>query len=159
MGDPTYTWARRGQQPQGKTSGTRKGYQVFGLMDSFAGRFVYQGQEGRLNAATYSAFLQRVRGAHDTPHHPHARWGAVSHQRRDHSLLRAADNSTGGLPAATLRQTITPIEKLWKKIKQQDTQLPSLPTFDALTEKIEQALIKFANIPEEILALCSLPTE
>ena len=40
-----------------------------------------------------------------------------------------------------LRQTITPIEKLWKKIKQQDTQLPSLPTLDALTEKIEQALI------------------
>ena len=52
-----------------------------------------------------------------------------------------------------------PIEKLWKKIKQQDTHLHYFPTFEALTEKVEQALLKFANIPEEILALCSLPTE
>jgi hypothetical protein len=51
-----------------------------------------------------------------------------------------------------------PIEKLWKKIKQQDTHLHYFPTFEALTEKVEQALLKFANIPEEILALCSLPT-
>jgi hypothetical protein len=52
-----------------------------------------------------------------------------------------------------------PVEKLWKKSKQHDTHLHYLPTFDALTEKVEQALLKFANIPEEILALCSLPTE
>ena len=34
-----------------------------------------------------------------------------------------------------------------------------LPTFEALTEKVEQALLTFANIPEEMLALCSLPIE
>ena len=33
------------------------------------------------------------------------------------------------------------------------------PTFEALTEKVEQALLTFTNAPEEILALCSLPTE
>ncbi|HSF32315.1 MAG TPA: hypothetical protein VLK82_17820 [Candidatus Tectomicrobia bacterium] len=33
------------------------------------------------------------------------------------------------------------------------------PTVDALTEKVEQALRKFANAPQEVLALCSLPTE
>ena len=42
-----------------------------------------------------------------------------------------------------------PIEKLWKKIKQQETHLHYFPTFEALTEKVEQALLKFANIPEE----------
>jgi transposase len=52
-----------------------------------------------------------------------------------------------------------PLEKLWKKIKQQDTHLHYFPTFEALTEKVEQALLKFTNAPEEILALCSLPTE
>ena len=52
-----------------------------------------------------------------------------------------------------------PIEKLWKKIKQQETHLHYFPTFEALTNKVEQALLKFANRPEEILALCSLPTE
>ena len=52
-----------------------------------------------------------------------------------------------------------PIEQWWKKIKQQETHLPYFPTFEALTEKGEQALLKFANIPEDILALCSLPVE
>jgi hypothetical protein len=52
-----------------------------------------------------------------------------------------------------------PIEKLWKKIKQQETHLHYFPTFEALTEKVEQALLTFANIPEAILTLCSLPTE
>jgi hypothetical protein len=50
-----------------------------------------------------------------------------------------------------------PIEKLWKKIKQQDTPLHYFPTFEALTDKVEQALLKFANTPAEILALYSLP--
>ena len=52
-----------------------------------------------------------------------------------------------------------PIEKLWKKIKQQDTHLHYFPTFEALTEKVEQALLKFSHTPEEMLTLCSLPTE
>jgi hypothetical protein len=52
-----------------------------------------------------------------------------------------------------------PIEKLWKKIKQQETHLHYFPTFTALTEKVEAALLKFANAPAEILALCGLPAE
>jgi len=51
------------------------------------------------------------------------------------------------------------MEKLWKKSKQQATHLHYFPTFEALTEQVEQALLKFANIPEAILALCSLPVE
>src|SRR5215217_98098 len=56
----TYTWARRGQQPMVKTSGKRKGYKVFGLIDDFTGCFLYQGQKGRLNSAAYIAFLTQV---------------------------------------------------------------------------------------------------
>jgi transposase len=59
-GTLTYTWARRGPQPQVKTSGKRKGYKVFGLIESFTGRLFYQGQEDRLNSATYIAFLKGV---------------------------------------------------------------------------------------------------
>jgi transposase len=36
-GTLTSTWARRGQQPTVKTSGKRKGYKVFGLIESFTG--------------------------------------------------------------------------------------------------------------------------
>ena len=52
-----------------------------------------------------------------------------------------------------------PIEKLWKKVKKAGTPLQYFPTFEALTDTVEQALLKFAHTPEEILSLCSLPTE
>ena len=51
------------------------------------------------------------------------------------------------------------MEKLWKKITQQDTHLHYFPTFEALTEQVEQALLTFTNIPEAILTLCGLQTE
>ena len=54
---------------------------------------------------------------------------------------------------------LQPIEKRWKKIKQHETHLHYFPTFEALTNKVEQALLTLTNTPEEILALCSLPTE
>jgi len=59
-GTLTYTWARRGQQPQVKTSGKRKGDKVFGVIDYFTGRFFYQGQAGRLHSTAYITFLKRV---------------------------------------------------------------------------------------------------
>ena len=43
-----------------------------------------------------------------------------------------------------------PMEKLWKKIKQHETHVPYVPTFEALTDKVERALLTFAKTPEEI---------
>jgi len=37
-----YTWAPVGQQPAVRTTGKRKGYKVFGLIDVFSGEFFYQ---------------------------------------------------------------------------------------------------------------------
>ena len=52
-----------------------------------------------------------------------------------------------------------PIEKLWKQVKQADTHLHYFPTFEALTTKVEQALLKCAQAPQTILSLCGLPRE
>ena len=52
-----------------------------------------------------------------------------------------------------------PIEKLWKKIKEQDTHLHHFPDFTALVEKVDAALIKFADRPAEILALFGLDAD
>jgi transposase len=158
-GTLTYTWARRGQQPQVKTSGKRKGYKVFGLIDYFTGRLFYQGQAGRLNSATYIAFLKGVLAQTS---HPLIliQDGARYHTSTETTAFftqQTARLQVFQLP--TYSPDYNPIEKLWKKIKQQDTHLHYFPTFEALTEKVGQALLKFANIPEEILALCSLPTE
>jgi transposase len=158
-GTLTYTWARRGQQPKVKTCGKRKGYKVFGLIDYFTGHFFYQGQDGRLNSAAYIAFLTRVL-AHTTQPIILIQDGAKYHTSAETKAFfaqRTARLQVVQLPAYS--PDYNPIEKLWKKIKQQDTHLHYFPTFEALTEKVEQALLKFTNAPEEILALCSLPTE
>jgi transposase len=158
-GTLTYTWARRGQQPMVKTSGKRKGYKVFGLIEYFTGRFFYQGQEGRLNSAAYIAFLTRVL-EHTTQPIFLIQDGAKYHTSAETKAFFAQQPArlhVFQLP--TYSPDYNPIEKLWKKIKQQETHLHYFPTFDALTEKVEQALFTFANTPEAILTLCSLPTE
>jgi transposase len=158
-GTLTYTWARRGTQPVVKTSGKRKGYKVLGLIDYFSGRFFYQGHEGRLNSALYIAFLQRVL------------------EQTGQRLILIQDGASYHTSAETQRffaqhtdrlqvfqlpsysPDYNPIEQLWKKLKQQETHLHYFPTCEALKEKVEQALLKFAQAPAEILALCGLPAE
>ena len=59
-GSLSYTWAKRGEQPTVQTSGKRKGYKVFGLIEYFSGRFFYQASDGKFTSDTYQAFLREV---------------------------------------------------------------------------------------------------
>lgn len=60
-GSLSYTWAPIGKTPIIKTSGKRKGYKVFGLIDYFTGRFFSKGIDGRLNGNEYS-FSEKLIG-------------------------------------------------------------------------------------------------
>lgn len=157
-GTLSYTWARRGHQPRVKTSGKRKGYKVFGLIDYFTGRFWYQGQEGRLNSDAYIAFLTRVLEQTTQP------IMLIQDGAKYHTSAAMQRFFAGHMERLMVCQLpayspdYNPIEKLWKKVKKEGTHLHYFPTFEALTDKVEQALLKFANTPAEILALCSLPT-
>jgi hypothetical protein len=158
-GTLTYTWARRGQQPKGKTSGKRKGYTVCGLSEYFTGCLFYQGQEGRLNSTTYITFLKRVLEQTTRPIIL-IQDGARYHTSAETKACFAQQTARWQVvQLPTYAPDYNPIEKLGKKIKQQDTHLHYFPTFEALPEKVEQALLKFTNTPEEILALCGLPAE
>src|SRR5207247_2700884 len=66
-GSLSYTWSRRGHQPEVPTSGKRKGYKVFGAIEYFSGRLFFQSIEGRFNSDSYQAFLQMIM-AHTTEH-------------------------------------------------------------------------------------------
>src|SRR5690242_19858018 len=55
-----YTWALRGQQPRVLTTGRRKGYKVWGLVDWFSGHLFWAGQAERLTGAGYCAFLAQI---------------------------------------------------------------------------------------------------
>ena len=159
-GTLSYTWAPVGEQPKIKTSGKRKGYKVFGLIEYLTGQLFYQGQEGRLNSDSYIAFLRGVLDQTGDRYLILIQDGARYHTS---ALTKAffeeqkARLTVFQLP--TYSPDYNPIEKLWKKIKDQDTHLHYFPTFESLTNKVETALLKFARIAEEILALCSLPSE
>ena len=158
-GTLTYTWARRGQPPVVKTSGRRKGSKVFGLIDYFTGRFFHQGLEGRFTSASYTAFLSRVL-EQTTEHLILNQDGARYHTSADTTrffALHTARLTVFQLPSYS--PDYNPIEKLWKKLKQQETHLHYFPTFAALSAKVAQALIKFEQMPQQMLALCSLPEE
>ena len=59
-GSLSYTWAPKGHQPEVPTSGNRKAYKVFGLIEYFSGRFFYTAHAGRFNSQSYAAFLREV---------------------------------------------------------------------------------------------------
>jgi transposase len=152
-GTSSYTWSRRGQQPQVKTSGKRKSYKVFGLIDYFTGKFFSQATEARLTSATYEAFLTQVLAQSERPIvliQDGARYH-TSKAMQDFFAQHADRLTVFQLPSYS--PDFNPIEKLWKKIKEQETHLHYFPTFASLKEKVEQALVKFANAPQEILAL------
>lgn len=158
-GTLSYTWARRGCQPKVKTSGVRKGYKVLGLIDYFSGRFFSQGQDGRLDTAASVAFLTGVLEQVTQP------LVLIQDGARYHTSQAAQAFFAAHADRLTVFQLpsyspdYNPIEKLWKKIKDQDTHLHYFPDFAALTHRVEESLFKFANAPQEILALCSLPAE
>jgi hypothetical protein len=155
----SYTWARRGPQPMVKTSGKRKGDKVFGVIAYFTGRFWYQGQEARLNSDAYITFLTRALEQATQPILL-IEDGAKYHTST--AMQRFFARHTKRLTVFQLPSYSpddNPIEKLWKKVKKEGTPLQYFPTFEALTDKVEHALFKFANTLEEMLSLCSLLTE
>jgi len=152
-GSLSYTWARTGHQPTVKTSGKRKAYKVFGLIDFFTGRLFYRGHTGRFNSDSYADFLLEVM-QQTSQHLILIQDGAKYHTSKAMTLFfqEHADRLTMfQLPSYS--PDFNPIEFLWKKVKKQATHLRYFPDFDTLVEKVEDALLHFANTPTEITAL------
>lgn len=155
-GTLSYTWARRGKQPTIETSGKRKGYKVFGLIDYFTGRFFYKCQESRFNSQSYIQFIKEVLSTtrkhiiliqDGAKYHTSAETKQFLDQRQDRI-------SVYNLPSYS--PDYNPIEKLWKKVKKEGTHLHYFPTFKDLVYKVEEVLLVFKNTAEEVLSLFGL---
>src|SRR5215475_7561611 len=150
-GSLSYTWARRGQQPEVKTSGKRKGYKVFGAIEYFSGRLFSQGIEGRFTSDSYQAFLRTILGqtpAHLVVIHDGARY----HTRQStEAFLAAHSPRITAEPLPSYAPDDNPIEYLWKKTKQRATHNKYFKEFAALTVSVEKALAYFAAHSEEIV--------
>jgi transposase len=155
-GTLSYTWARRGNQPTIPTSGKRKGYKVFGLIDFFTGRFFYRCQEDRLNSASYIQFIKDVLSK-TKKHIILIQDGAKYHtstEARRFFAEKQARLTVYDLPSYS--PDYNPIEMLWKKVKKEGTHLHYFPTFQDLIEKVEETLVFFKNSAEEVLSLFGL---
>lgn len=153
-GSLTYTWAKKGQQPVVKTSGIRRAYKVFGLIDYFSGRFFCKGHDkGRLNSESYEAFLTEVL-SRTRKHIILIQDGASYHTSKAMKkfFAKKADRITVyDMPSYS--PDYNPIEKLWKKIKEKEIHLHYFPTFDSLKNKVEEALLHFKDLQNEVLSL------
>jgi transposase len=152
-GSLSYTWAPTGQQPEVPTSGRRKGYKVFGLIDYFSGRFFYKTQDGRFNSESYAAFLLDVL-AQTTQHGVVIQDGARYHTSKAMQQFFATHaNRLTIEPLPAYSPDFNPIEHLWKKLKKEATHLKYFPVFADLQAEVNRALLHFAHTPEEITVL------
>lgn len=151
-----YTWAPVGQQPVVKTTGRRRAYKVFGLIEFFSGRLFYRGVDGKFNAASYQAFLEEVLAQTTQPlflvqdgakYHHAAALGPFWHAHRGRLFATR-------LPSYS--PDYNPIEFLWRATKRTATHNRYFPQFDALIGSVEEALAHFAAHPERVKALFTL---
>lgn len=153
-GTLSHTWAKKGHQPVVKTSGIRKSYKVFGLIDYFSGQFFCKGHEDRLNSESYAAFLKEVMRKTKNRHLILIQDGAPYHRSKAMRIFFGKHShriTVHELPAYS--PDYNPIEMLWKKIKEKETHLRYFPTFQALKNKVNEALIHFRDMQKEILSL------
>lgn len=148
-----YTWAPVGQQPVVRTTGKRKAYKVFGLIEFFSGRLFYRGIEGRFNAQSYQAFLEGVLAQttaalflvqDGAKYHTAAALQPFWHAHRGRLF-------TARLPSYS--PDYNPIEFLWRATKRAATHNRYFPVFDALCASVAEALAHFAAHPERVKAL------
>jgi len=158
-GSLSYTWARRGHQPEVPTSGKRKGYKVFGAIDYFSGRPFFQGIEGRFNSESYQGFLQMIVEQTTQPLlliHDGARYHTSAATQ---AFLAAHRDRITVEPLPSYSPDYNPIEYLWKKTKKRATHNQYFKEFAALTVSVDKALAYFATHPDTVLGLFGLYCE
>ncbi len=148
-----YTWALKGIQPTVKTTGIRKAYRVFGLLDCFGGSLYSQGIDGKFNTESYRAFLEgalaKLQGhliliQDNAPYH-------VSRALRAFYAAHTDRLTVYQLPAYS--PDLNPIEYLWKKVKKDATHLRYFPLFADLIAEVTKTLQRLAGSPEELTSL------
>ena len=158
-GSLSYTWAPVGQQPQVKTTGIRKGYKVFGCIDFFSGRLIYQGLEDRFNSDSYQIFLTYLLSQFTGPViliQDGARYH-TSQATRQFMELHKQRLLVYQLPSYS--PDYNPIEYLWKKVKTKATHNRYFEEFVKLVQSVEDAMTVLATLANEIKRLMGVYTK
>lgn len=145
-----YTWARRGCQPTVKTTGIRKAFKVWGLVDYFTGQLYWQGQTGRFQAESYCQFLEQILAQTEQPVII-IQDGAPYHtaKRTKEWVEQHAERVTVyQLPSYS--PDYNPIEKVWRLVKRGATHLHYFASFEALTQTVSRELRQLSQKPARV---------
>jgi transposase len=145
-----YTWARRGCQPTVKTTGVRKAFKVWGLVDYFSGQLFWQGHTGRFRAESYCQFLEEVLKQTERP--------VIIIQ--DGAPYHTAKYTKQWVEQHAERLTVyqlpsyspdyNPIEKLWRLVKRGATHLHYFATFEDLVLTVTAELNGLCKKPQRV---------
>ena len=158
-GSLSYTWAPRGEQPEIKTNGKRKGYKMFGLIEFFTGKLVYKGIEAKFNSDSYADFLKnlldQISGTiflvqDGARYHTSKAMQAFFQEHQERLKIFQ-------LPSYS--PDYNPIEYLWKKVKSTATHNRYFEDFAKLTTSVDKALATLATQANEILNLMGVYTK
>ncbi len=119
-------------------------------------RFVSSGIDGRFNSSSYIEYLKGVLvkiRRHVILVQDGARYH-VSKQTREFFQSQGARLTVYQLPSYS--PDYNPIEELWKNVKQTHIHLHYFPTFEALKEKVQEAMLTYQNLRGEVLKLFGL---
>jgi transposase len=152
-GSLSYTWSLKGKQPTVPTSGKRKAYKVFGLIDYRTGQFFYKGQTGRFNSQSYKEFLAGV--LQQTQQHLILIQDGARYHTSKETTQFFQDHATRITPfqLPSYSPDFNPIEFLWKKLKKRSTHLRHFKQFDDLIRQVDEGLLYFSQTPSEITSL------
>lgn len=157
-GSLSYTWGRRGHQPQVPTTGLRKGYKVFGAIEFFSGRLIYQGTEQRFQSDSYQSFLRYLLSQVAGPI-VLIQDGARYHtSKATREFLEQHKERFTVYQLPSYSPDYNPIEYLWKKVKTQATHNRYFAEFVLLVRSVDQALKVLAAQSAEILRLMGIYT-
>lgn len=155
-GSLSYTWARKGEQPQVKTSGKRKAYKVFGLIEYFSGRLFYQGIEGKFNSESYQTFLLQAL-AKTRKHLFLIHDGAKYHtSKATQKFLAEHRHRLTECRLPSYSPDYNPIEYLWRNVKKEATHCKYFEKFEQIIVSVDKALAYFAQQAQQVLGLFGL---
>lgn len=155
-GSLSYTWSPIGEQPIVQTSGKRKAYKVFGLIDFFTGRLFYQGIEGKFNSESYIDFLKMVLKQ------TQGMLFLVQDGARYHTSKLTQQFFQDHAKRLTVAQLpsyspdYNPIEFLWRRLKRRTTHNQYFPEFDILVNSVEDALAYFQTQADYVKSLFTI---
>ena len=158
-GSLSYTWAPVGQTPLVKTTGIRKGYKLFGLIEFFSGRLLYQGIEDRFDSDSYQSFLKYLLSQYTGPVIL-IQDGAKYHTSKStHEFIEANKKRLIVYQLPSYSPDYNPIEYLWKKVKTKATHNRYFPEFVQLIQSVEKAMSVLASQTDVILQLMGVYTQ